>query len=433
MSPSIRRPRHARWVNLPPADFGLAHHSDRARPNRVQMAEKPLGTITESGVTVRRQSCRFMAARESDVEPQPATIIGGMLGATILFDPLPVGRIGIRRDTEEVVVASDFSTFAWMMEEFVSLGVSTICVGRSAPESGLLSQMPPLLRRRIRVTNDDKELQAAALIMEQIHEEVGCRLIRGTLIFDRKIKPDLKSAVVRVQHDLYALAVGLNHEVQVAINAVKLLTALDCLRYSLRNERGRTVASQLSGVIGAYVPLRFDAPQIASGAPAEIVSIFDRLVNDESYVGFSSSVGSLIHTAGRRAALARIRSCVRRIVKSPPVQVIVDSISKLVKVGGATALPQASSLFSMFRVRALPMLVDLTDARSQTLKRWLATAGSAPPWSRAGRRLTSQTITWLSPLQSASAGEPGDAFVSMGRVGDLLESLTDYDRTRRSR
>ena len=43
-----------------------------------------------------------------------------MLGATILFDPLPVGRIGIRRDTEEVIVANDFSTFAWMMKEFVS-------------------------------------------------------------------------------------------------------------------------------------------------------------------------------------------------------------------------------------------------------------------------------------------------------------------------
>jgi len=341
--------------------------------------------------------------------------------------------MGVRRHTDEVVVASDFSTFAWMMEEFVSLGVSTIYVGRSAPESHLLRQMPPLLRRRVRIANDDSELQAAALIMEPIHEEVGCRVVRGNLVFDRKIKIALRSAVAQVQHALYSLAVGLNHEAQVAISPVKLTAALDHLRHSLRNERGRSVASQLSGVIAAYVPLRFDGPQIATGAPTEIISIFDRLVNDESYVSFSSSVGSLIHTAGRRTALAQIRSCVRRIVKSPPVQVIVDYVSKLVKVGGATALPQASSLFSMFQVRALPMIVDLETARSQALKRWLATTGSVPPLSRAGRQPADSAIAWLPPLQSAAAGEPWDPFVSMGRTGDLLASLIDYDRNRRSR
>jgi hypothetical protein len=153
------------------------------------------------------------------------------------------------------------------------------------------------------------------------------------------------------------------------------------------------------------------------------VTIFDRLVNEESYVGFSASIGSLARTSGRRAALARAREYLRRIVKSPPAQVIVDTVSKIVKVGGGNALPQASSLFSMFEVRTLPILVDVSGGRSQALQRWLATAVSAPPFTRAGRELASPAIDWLPPLPSASADEPGGVHVSMGRVRDLLAAL----------
>ncbi len=185
-----------------------------------------------------------------------------MTGTTILFDPLPVGRLGVHRETEEVVVASDFSTFAWMVEEFVSLGVVSICIGRSAPESELVKTMPPLLRRRIKVANDDQEYQATALIMEPMHEEVGCRVVQGRLVFDRKIPIALKAALIRVRHDLYALAVGLNYGTQIGLNPAGSVAALHHLRTALRDARSRSVATQLLGVLSAYVPLKFDGPQI---------------------------------------------------------------------------------------------------------------------------------------------------------------------------
>jgi hypothetical protein len=122
----------------------------------------------------------------------------------------------------------------------------------------------------------------------------------------------------------------------------------------------------------------------------------------------------------------RARTYLRRIVKSPPAQVVIDTISKIVKVGGANAIPQASSLFSMFQVRALPILVDLSEARAQALKRSLATAGVAPPFSREGRQVSMPKIDWLPPFQSASADEPGSAYVSIGRVGEILAALTAY-------
>jgi hypothetical protein len=210
-----------------------------------------------------------------------------------------------------------------MIEEFVALGVTTIVIARSAPESRLLKQMPPLLRRRIRIVDDTAEVQATALIVEPIHDEAGCRVLGGGIAFSRKIKPKLRAAVTRVHHDLYALSVGLNHKTQVAINHTMLADALDQQRKSLRDDRARSVASQLSGVIAAYRSVRFEGPKVASATPTQIITLFDQLVNDESHVGFSNSVASLADAAGRRAALSRVRSNVRRLVASPPAQVIV--------------------------------------------------------------------------------------------------------------
>ena len=84
----------------------------------------------------------------------------------------------------------------------------------------------------------------------------------------------------------------------------------------------------------------------------------------------------------------------------------------------------------MFQVRALPMLVDLSGARTQALKRWFDTAGAAPPFSRAGRQMASPEIDWLPPLKSASADEPGSAHVSLGRAGDLAAALLAYEGDR---
>jgi hypothetical protein len=152
---------------------------------------------------------------------------------------------------------------------------------------------------------------------------LGCRVLGGGIAFSRKIKPKLRAAVTRVHHDLYALSVGLNHKTQVAINHTMLADALDQQRKSLRDDRARSVASQLSGVIAAYRSVRFEGPKVASATPTQIITLFDQLVNDESHVGFSNSVASLADAAGRRAALSRVRSNVRRLVASPPAQVIV--------------------------------------------------------------------------------------------------------------
>ena len=68
-----------------------------------------------------------------------------MRQSEILFDSLPMMRLGARNSTDEVIIAPDFSISAYMLEEYISLGVMGIAIPNSAPESKILSDLPLLL------------------------------------------------------------------------------------------------------------------------------------------------------------------------------------------------------------------------------------------------------------------------------------------------
>ena len=62
-----------------------------------------------------------------------------MQGMSVLFEPLPIGRLGVRKDDQQVVLGTDFSSFAYMLEEFISLAVLRIAIPKSFPE-GIISR-----------------------------------------------------------------------------------------------------------------------------------------------------------------------------------------------------------------------------------------------------------------------------------------------------
>ena len=77
----------------------------------------------------------------------------------ILYEPLPIGRMGVRKDNHEVIVANDYSCFAQMIEEYISYGAIKIVIPQSAPEVKTLEQMPLLLKDRILIVNDSTEIE----------------------------------------------------------------------------------------------------------------------------------------------------------------------------------------------------------------------------------------------------------------------------------
>lgn len=91
-----------------------------------------------------------------------------MKGMKVLFEPLPIGRLGVRKDDENVVLGKDFSSFAYMLEEFISLAALQIAIPKSFPEAAALSDAPELLKRRITIIDDDSENEATERLLEAV-------------------------------------------------------------------------------------------------------------------------------------------------------------------------------------------------------------------------------------------------------------------------
>ena len=98
----------------------------------------------------------------------------------ILFEPLPVGRIGIRTRDKEVIVTKDFSCFARLLEEYICHGAISIVMPSSAPEAKVLDQMPSLLAKRIRVVDDSTEREAVERLLFGLRRELNVKIAEDT-------------------------------------------------------------------------------------------------------------------------------------------------------------------------------------------------------------------------------------------------------------
>jgi hypothetical protein len=73
---------------------------------------------------------------EKDYEMEPSGI---------LYDSLPMMRLGVCHEDEQVVVVPDFSTFAYMLAEYITLATARIVIPASSPEAKRFAELPLLL------------------------------------------------------------------------------------------------------------------------------------------------------------------------------------------------------------------------------------------------------------------------------------------------
>ena len=99
-----------------------------------------------------------------------------MKGRSLLFEPLPIARIGVRRNDDEVVMGTDFSTFGYMLEEFISLGTHQIAIPRSFPEISAISFAPQLLKQRIAIIDDGLEIESTDRLLRPLMTELDIAL-----------------------------------------------------------------------------------------------------------------------------------------------------------------------------------------------------------------------------------------------------------------
>lgn len=349
-----------------------------------------------------------------------------MYKSKLLFEPLPIGRIGVRKNTEEVVIANDFSCFAQMLEEYISFGAVDIYMPISSPEVSTLNDMPVLLRNRIKVVEDKNEIEAMRRLLHGLRTELLVKISDNdqSLKFPKGTPGKVRESVEYAHSIVKKLATGFNYGIQVDINPEQATKHFRFLREISSDIQTRVILAQLESLMGLYEGVNFDAPTPPKeSAPKELITIFDRLINDQGYLEYSDSVAELAEPATREKALVKIREMERDVRSTSFISTGWNYAAKIIKVWTGVPIPESSAISNLVQGRNLPALIDLQNARSNAVSMWKKTGLVDSPLQRDGSPLEAGEIKWIPPMNSMRVSSPDNKAASLGKVSEFLEAL----------
>jgi hypothetical protein len=137
----------------------------------------------------------------------------------ILYEPTSITRIGVR-DKDEVVFGTDYSCFAYMLEEYISYGIFSIIIPSSSPEKTIMDDIPELVKKRLKIVDDQKEREAVVRLLHGLRKESNVEISddEGKLTFPKDIDSETQEQIAQIHDDVKRLAFGFNHDVHIELN-----------------------------------------------------------------------------------------------------------------------------------------------------------------------------------------------------------------------
>ena len=352
-----------------------------------------------------------------------------MKEGVILYDPVPIGRLGVRKKDEEVVIANDYSCFAQMIEEYISYGVVKIAFPLSAPELKTLEQMPLLLKNRIEIIDDTSERETLHRVLFNLRKEFEVKIDEDNdyLKFAKGTEKSIVDSIERIHTDFKKIALGFNHNVQIDVNAESFSRAIRHLRSCVTNAETRVLLAEIEAILNQYENVEFKgiAPP-KEDTPKELMNLFDRLINDKNYLEYSDSIQKLSIPSDRNEVLLKLRELTRTLKSKNYIAEGWDYVSKLLKVWTGIPFPESKTLAAMFKNRQLPALVNMDTARQHAIELWRTTGPTNTPLRRDGLPISNEDITWMPILDSMKVSTPYGRYGTLGTVGELLKALQNF-------
>jgi len=345
----------------------------------------------------------------------------------ILYEPIPIERIGIKKETEEVVATKDFSCFALMLEEYISYGTVNIVIPSSFPEIKILDLMPKLLQDRIRIIDDSKEIESVDRVLYNVRKEFGAIFKDDSryLIFPKGTDTKIIESIDLVHSLVQKLSIGFNYGIQVDLSTVKSIEALRLIRKKAQNANSRLVLAQLEGLLNQYTTVQFDAIALPKeGTPYQLITTLDKLINDKTYLDYSNSLTYLAIPGKREKALVKIREVTRTIKSKDYFSISWDFLAKVVTAWTGAPIPESKEISIIIQGKALPTLVNMDIARKNAVEIWKNSQLTQSPLRRDGLPITSEDIQWIPPLGSMKIRSEDNKYFSFGTVKELLDALT---------
>ena len=334
-----------------------------------------------------------------------------------------------RKEDEEVIIAKDFSCFAHMLEEHISLGTVSIVIPKSAPEVTTFDQMPPLLRQRIRVVNDDNEIESVRRLLFNLRKEFNVKTSDDDehLIYPKKTPRQLYTSINNTHADVKRMALGFNNGIQIEIDPKASIASFRYLREKSKDGQTRIVLAQLEALLKAYGNVGYEAPTPPKNCtPKELISVFDRLINDATYLEYSDSIVRLSAPTTREQALIELRELERGLRKNTFISTGWNYLSKVIKVWTGVPIPDSSAIANIIKGRTMPPLVNMKSARDQAVEIWKKSDLKDTPLRRDGKPVAEdEDIHWLPPFDSMEIYSPNKGPFKLGTVRELKKALDE--------
>lgn len=347
----------------------------------------------------------------------------------ILYDPVPIGRLGVRKSDDEVIIANDYSCFAQMIEEYISYGVVKIAFPLSAPELKSIEQMPTLLQNRIEIINDNSEREALHRVLFSLRKEFEVKIDENNdyLNFAKGTERKIIDSIEQLHSNFKKIALGFNHNIQIDINTQSFSKTLRYLRSNVTNTETRLLLAEIESLLNQYEKVEFKgiAPP-KNDTPKELMNLFDRLINDKNYLEYSDSIQKLTIPAYRSEALLKLRELTRTLKSKNFIAEGWDYVSNLLKVWTGVPIPGSKTIASIFKNRQLPTLVDMDAARQKAIKLWRTKGTTNMPLKRDGLPITNEEITWIPILDSMKVSSLYGRYGTLGTVGELRKALEKF-------
>lgn len=349
-----------------------------------------------------------------------------MTKSEILYEPLPIARIGVNSNTEEVIITKDFSGFAQMLEEYICLGAVKIIMPSSSPEVSTLNQMPTLLRKRIKIVDDSNEIETVNRLLHNLRQEFNIQTTEETnfLKFPKNTPRDIIRHIDQVHIDIKRLAMGFNHNIQIPLNHNFSLKSMTFLRSKVYNSTSRLILAQLEAILNHYEKVEFEALiSQKRDLPSELMSVFDKLINDENYLQYSDAITELSSPLTREIAKLKLKELSRIIASKSYIGKGWDYFTKTITAWKGIPLPESKDLANLINGDSLPSLVNLNPAKNRAIEIWRNTNLNTKPLRRDGLPLGDDNIIWLPPFDKMEIRAEDDRTHSFGTVKALSEAL----------
>lgn len=339
--------------------------------------------------------------------------------------------MGVQIDDQKVVIAQDYSCFASMLEEYIAHGALSIAIPKSAPEAKTIGEMPLLLRRRVRIVNDDPEEESIERLFFGIRRELGITISEDTrqLKFPKTVSRELVTAVLSATANTKRLMLAYNNQFQAEVNVESATKAFRFTRQHISDINSKLILAQLEGLLRLYESAKYDSCAPRAGTGIELINVFDELANDKDYKRYSDEIGNLGSPQTRDTALFRLKELSRQISTKKVIGVSWDYLSKIIKVWTGIPIPESKELAAFTNEKPLPSLIDMQAARDNAIRNWLVSPISNQPLTRSGLPVASENVHWLPPMPSMKVYSPDDAHFSLGTVSELLDALNKVKDT----